>query len=150
METMELKTLTKELCHPAAEIEKLYLSTNWSENQLCDIVENKNYKYIVCLINGEAVGVGGAICTSPYSCEIFTVAVKEENRGLGIGKAIVDALIQFCKEKQGESIFLEVEENNQSAIKLYEKCGFVSVGVRRGFYKGKNAIIMEKPLKNIN
>ncbi|MBQ3023418.1 MAG: GNAT family N-acetyltransferase [Clostridia bacterium] len=47
--------------------------------------------------------------------------IKEEYRGLGIGKMFFD----FITKKYTDCIFrLEVEEENERAVKLYKKCGF--------------------------
>ena len=47
--------------------------------------------------------------------------IKEEYRGFGIG----ERFMQFITEKYTDCIFrLEVEEENERAVKLYEKCGF--------------------------
>lgn len=47
--------------------------------------------------------------------------VKEQYRGMGIGKLLLD----FITNRYTDCIFrLEVEEDNQQAIRLYEKCGF--------------------------
>ena len=47
--------------------------------------------------------------------------IKEEYRGLGIG----ERFMQFITEKYSDCIFrLEVEEENERAVRLYEKCGF--------------------------
>ncbi len=47
--------------------------------------------------------------------------IKEGYRGLGLGNLLLD----FISEKYPNCIFrLEVEEENERAIKLYKKCGF--------------------------
>ena len=47
--------------------------------------------------------------------------IKNEYRGLGIGSMFLD----FVKEKYADSIIrLEVEEENEKAIRVYKKCGF--------------------------
>lgn len=52
------------------------------------------------------------------------------------------------KETGGESLFLEVENTNNSAIGLYENLGFVRRGSRKGYYgKKKDALIMKKDLR---
>ena len=71
---------------------------------------------------------GYAMIAKSYSTEfgkpciwIEDLYIKDEYRGLGIGKAFLD----FITEKYSGCIFrLEVEEENERAIKLYEKCGF--------------------------
>lgn len=143
---LEIRPLKKELCEAASTLESKYLSTAWSEKQLEEIVEKPEYLYLTAFESGELSGVGGVICASPYSCEIFTVAVEAEKRGKGIGKEILLKLIDFGRQKGADNICLEVEEGNDAAISLYTKAGFISVGVRKGFYHGKNAIIMTKQL----
>ncbi len=143
----EIRVLSQELCKSASKLEKSCLSTAWSEEQLKEIIDKDNYKYVVALENEDVHGVGGAICSSPDSAEIFTVAVLKSQRGKGTGKRIVSALIEFCASKNAESIFLEVEEENVPAISLYSRMGFEKVGIRKGFYREKNAIIMQLNLK---
>ena len=47
--------------------------------------------------------------------------VKEQCRGLGLGKHLMD----YITNQYADCIFrLEVEEENQQAIRLYKKCGF--------------------------
>ncbi len=145
----EICVLTKEFCKESSTLESQCLSTAWSEKQLSDIIDNNNYLYITALEDGNLVGVGGVICSSTDSAEIFTVAVSQNSRGKGTGRAIVSKLIDFCVSKKAESIFLEVEEGNLPAIRLYSNFGFQSVGVRKGFYHGKNAIIMELKLNQL-
>ena len=50
--------------------------------------------------------------------------VPEEHRGKGYNKLIMNALIQWCKERQIHEIRLDVYDVNHSAIKAYEKAGF--------------------------
>jgi len=78
-------------------------------------------------------------------CEIITIGVHPDFRGQGIA----DALLQLMeKEQAGNKIFLEVAENNTAARKLYERAGYKQITVRRGYYDGIDAIIMQKDLSN--
>ncbi len=146
MESVVITPLSESLCKESSNLEKRCLSTAWSEKQLYEIISNPDYKYITALEKGELKGVGGVICSSCDSAEIFTVAVDENSRGKGIGGMILKRLLEFCVEKGAEKVFLEVEEGNIAAISLYLKYGFLEVGKRKGFYHGKNAIIMTKHL----
>ncbi len=145
---VEIRSLTSELCKAASELERKCLSTAWSESQISDLIGKENYRYVTALTEGTVAGVGGVICTAEDSAEIFTVAVLPEHRKKGIGGRILSELIDFCKKNDANSIFLEVEEGNESAIALYSKFGFLQVGIRKGFYRGKNAIIMELELNH--
>ena len=50
--------------------------------------------------------------------------VPEEHRGNGYNKLIIDALLQWSKEKNITEIRLDVYDSNPSAIRAYEKAGF--------------------------
>lgn len=50
--------------------------------------------------------------------------VSEEHRGNGYNKLIMNALLQWCKERNIHEIRLDVYDVNDSAIRAYEKVGF--------------------------
>ncbi len=53
------------------------------------------------------------------------IAVKEDNRGQGIGKLLFSELEQFARDKNLSSIKLDVIDENPKAKKLYKRIGFV-------------------------
>jgi ribosomal-protein-alanine N-acetyltransferase len=80
--------------------------------------------------------------------DVLTIAVREPRWGLGIGSALLDALIQAARERDCAEVFLEVRADNPRAQGLYRRRGFAEIGVRRGYYKpsGVDAIVMRKDL----
>jgi len=92
--------------------------------------------------------VGAAMCMfSSESGEgkIASIAVLEEHRGRGIGKA----LLKSCEESLrslGLSLFtLEVDVDNEAAVNLYTSNGYLINGVIEGFYSdGRDAYSMSK------
>ena len=52
----------------------------------------------------------------------------------------------LAKQRGAQKIFLEVAENNHPARAMYERNGFVQIGVRPKYYDGIDAILMEKKL----
>ena len=80
--------------------------------------------------------------------DVLTIAVRESRWGLGIGSALLDALIQAAREHDCAEVFLEVRADNPRAHGLYLRRGFAEIGVRRGYYKpsGVDAIVMRKDL----
>ena len=76
---------------------------------------------------------------------VTNIAVLPEHRRLGIGKKILEFVIQKSKDEL-EFISLEVRVSNHAAISLYEKLGFKNVGLRKRFYTNptEDAIIMTK------
>lgn len=72
---------------------------------------------------------------------IINVIVKKEFRHLGYG----DKLIKYVIEKYiNKRIILEVSNDNKSAINLYKKNNFAQIGIRKGYYDGIDAIVMER------
>ncbi len=74
-------------------------------------------------------------------CDIINIAVSEEYQNKGIGKALIDYLINHTK---CEKIMLEVRENNLKALNLYHKCNFKEINRRKKYYGNEDAIIMER------
>lgn len=67
--------------------------------------------------------------------EIENVVVGPGMRRKGIGAALVSALVGRWEAAGGLAVLLEVRESNEAARALYEKCGFVECGLRRGYYR---------------
>jgi [ribosomal protein S18]-alanine N-acetyltransferase len=89
-----------------------------------------------------APGRGGA-------ADVLTIAVSESSWGLGIGSALLGALIDEARRRRCTEVFLEVRKDNPRARGLYLRRGFEEIGVRRGYYQPANvdAIVMRKDLR---
>ena len=72
----------------------------------------------------------------------MNIVTRKNYRNKGVGTLLLRELISICKEFKANSIFLEVSEDNEPAIKLYKKLGFENVGIRKNYYKDKNGIVM--------
>jgi len=67
------------------------------------------------------------------------IGMLPEWRGVGLGYAMMDSIIQWAKTKTGlKAITLEVFSENKAAIGLYEKCGFVKDGEKENYFMDKN------------
>lgn len=75
---------------------------------------------------------------------ITNVAVHPDYRRMHLGSVLVELLIAQTRQEGLRRYTLEVRASNQAAITLYEKFGFVSAGVRKGYYEDNNedAMIM--------
>jgi N6-L-threonylcarbamoyladenine synthase/ribosomal-protein-alanine N-acetyltransferase len=76
--------------------------------------------------------------------DIQTIAVADSARGHGLGRTLMQALIAEARKRGARLVFLEVRADNPGAQRLYDRLGFVEVGVRRGYYQPDNvdAIVM--------
>lgn len=83
--------------------------------------------------------------------ELLTVAVAPEARRQGIGARLVEGFLAEAEARQSEVAFLEVAEDNASAIALYLSLGFAPAGRRRAYYRTPlgapvDALVMSRPL----
>ena len=103
----------------------------WSEKAFSDELKNPSATVFVALSGDEVVGFGGVqhILDEAY---ITNIAVKKDFRRKGVGNALLSAIINHSEKCR--FVTLEVRVSNSAAIKLYEKSGFVSQGIRKRFY----------------
>ena len=116
----------------------------WSPKVLRAEILGENKWYFVAKRNTEVVGFIGALVNFP-EMEIMNIVVKKQERQKGIGNLLLEKIIQMANDNQFQEIFLEVNETNGAALKLYEKTGFVRKGKRKNYYAGQaDAIVMAK------
>lgn len=92
---------------------------------------------------GKVVGAG-----LDWVGEIESVAVDLAARRGGVGRALCEAVVGWCKQLGAGGIELEVRSGSVGAIALYVGLGFVSVGRRRGYYREpvEDALLMKLEL----
>ena len=73
----------------------------------------------------------------------MNVAVEPELRRQGVASALLGHLFETA-DREGEQYTLEVRPSNHEAIAMYERFGFHSAGLRRGYYHDnkEDALIM--------
>ena len=132
----------------------------WTPSILKSELESKNSKYIVALKGKEVVGFAGIIIL-PDGTEVTNIVTKKVERKKGIGKLLLDKLINMTITEKKEVISLEVNEKNIIAINLYKNFGFEKVGRKKKYDIEKDkkkkkyyneiddAIIMTKKIKNL-
>jgi RimJ/RimL family protein N-acetyltransferase len=109
----------------------------WFEDTLKGVAEG-NIVAVVAEVDSHAVGwcdVRRRLPKTPVDhWGELGIWVGKEFRGRGIGEVLLKGALERCRGKF-EVIDLTVLSGNQRAIRLYEKCGFVKYGVRRGAVK---------------
>ncbi|MBR3720568.1 MAG: ribosomal protein S18-alanine N-acetyltransferase [Clostridia bacterium] len=115
----------------------------WNPETLKNELENENSFYLVAKQNDIIVGFVG-IKSVLDEADIMNIVTRKDFRNKGIGTAILSYIIDFALFNNIKKITLEVNENNISAIHLYEKLGFAKIAERPKYYNGiDTAIIMQ-------
>jgi [ribosomal protein S18]-alanine N-acetyltransferase len=74
---------------------------------------------------------------------VVSVAVLDQHRGKGIGKALMLEGISGVVSRKSDEIYLEVRISNTQAIRMYEKLGFQIKSRLRSYYRdGEDAYLM--------
>jgi len=66
--------------------------------------------------------------------EILSVAVAAARRNRGLARQLLNLHMRRLAALGTRTIFLEVDESNVPARRLYQRAGFIAVGQRRGYY----------------
>lgn len=126
-----------------AAIEASTFPVPWSESAFAEDLEAPGRIWLVAEDAGEVVGYAGGWLLDDEA-HVMNIAVAEEYRGAGLGRALFAALRARLAAAGARRVTLEVRPGNAEAIALYESFGMHSVGVRANYYAetGEDAMIM--------
>ena len=127
------------------EIERrAYGEHHWSRDSFISEIKNELARYY-CAVDDENKIIGYAGTWQILEeVHITNIAVDPNLHRMHIGEALLTRIIEDCYKNLVKYITLEVRVSNIAAINLYEKYGFKSFGVRKGYYQNNNedALIM--------
>ncbi|MEL6384821.1 MAG: GNAT family N-acetyltransferase [Cyanobacteria bacterium J06626_18] len=102
----------------------------WSDPELDTLsaaYASKEAIYYVVTVSSTIVGGAGIApfpCQTPNLCELQKMYLVPESRGMGIGQALMDKLLQTAETLGYQGCYLETFHTMSGAIRLYEKSGF--------------------------
>ena len=105
----------------------------WSEGVFRDCIR-VGYLCRVVESFGEVAGYG-IMSYGAGEAHILNVCIRQDLRGGGVGRRLMDFLLERARAAQMQDVFLEVRPSNPTAIRLYERLGFARVGVRKAYYQ---------------
>ena len=128
-----------------AKLEEDNFSMPWSVDAFREMVFCPEACYLVAEDKGKICATAGVRNISGEG-EVTNVVVREEYRESGLGSRLMECLLDQGKALGAEAFTLEVRVSNTPAIRLYEKLGFISEGIRPKFYEKpiEDAMIMWK------
>ncbi len=130
---MNIRRMKQEDVPEVAELEARSFSLPWSARSLSEALQRESYVFVVAE-EERIIGYGGMLCI-PDEADIINIAVDSAWFRRGVGTKILAALLAEAKQRKIRAVTLEVRDSNAAAIALYEKMGFVTVGIRKGFYE---------------
>ena len=118
----------------------------WPPSAFLQALEARHNHYVAARDGDRLVGYAGIARLgriSPFEYEVHTIGVDPDYQGNGIGRMLLADLLAFADRGV---VFLEVRTDNDAAINLYESVGFVTVGLRKRYYKvsGADAYTMKR------
>jgi ribosomal-protein-alanine N-acetyltransferase len=125
-------------------IERQVYPRPWSPNLfLSEMSELHNRGYFVARLERDVVGYGGMMCYGDEA-HITTIAVDPEHHRKKIGTRLLYELVREALRLGARAVSLEVRMSNLGAQDLYQRFGFMPVGVRKGYYQETNedALVM--------
>ena len=149
MTTIELRRLGLGDLQGIEEIERRAYPTPWSRSMFAGELAKPTS---LCLGAFEVDGEDGKLCgyliVSRYvdAWHVMNVAVDPDHRSRGIATMLLERLFELTSDDVRRGYTLEVRVSNDVAIRVYERLGFETRGVRRGYYTDnrEDALIMWK------
>ena len=131
---LKICEMTEKEVQEIAAIEAENFSKPWSKKGFLDAVRDEHALYLTAWEEETPVGYAGMWIALDEG-EITNVSVKKDRQGRKIGTVLLIALEEAGQKRGVDSFFLEVRKSNEKAIALYEKTGFVRMGIRNNFYE---------------
>lgn len=143
-EDIILRNMTMEDIPDIMLIEHEAFSLPWSEDAFRnELTHNHFARYLVMEHEGSLIGYAGMWNIVDES-HVTNIAIRTVYRGLGLGKRLLRAMMDWAIELGMLRMTLEVRVSNLAAQSLYSKFGFYPVGTRKGYYSDnhEDAVIM--------
>lgn len=147
MSGLIVREITDKDIERVSEIEEECFSMPWKPDDFRDMIARDNMIYVVAILDNEVIGGAGLIAMPLVGeADITNVAIAKQYRGYGYSKVMLKELLAIGEKKGCSDFTLEVRVSNKPAIGLYESLGFISEGIRPGFYDKpkEDALIMWK------
>ncbi len=118
----------------------------WSKKQWANEFKKEGVKVFGLSLSNFLIG----ICVLQVildEAQINYFAVNKRFRSKGFGSYLMRYLIKLCEKINIKKLLLEVSQNNVTADRFYSRFDFLTVGIRKNYYKdGSDALLKEKKL----
>ena len=126
-------------------IEEELFSVPWTKEGFFTFLMKANAMFLVVEEKGEILGYCGLLMVLDEG-DVTNVAVRRDRQREGIGNFLMESMIRLAAERGVNIIHLEVRAGNETAVRLYERHGFVRDGLRKNYYTDplEDAVLMTR------
>jgi ribosomal-protein-alanine N-acetyltransferase len=108
----------------------------WTRGNFSDSL-NSGYSAWVLMHNLEIIGYSLMMMVLDEA-HLLNLSVAKTYQKQGLGRTLLEHMVDIAKNNQMANMFLEVRQSNISAIALYENMGFNEMAIRRNYYPATN------------
>jgi ribosomal-protein-alanine N-acetyltransferase len=114
----------------------------WGENEFESMIAERNTLVHRLRMGRKTIGFSVSRIGADEA-EILSIAVAESHRGRGLSNNLLLTHLGHLAGRGIRTVFLEVEENNQPARRLYQRAGFSVVGRRERYYRQSGGEVLD-------
>lgn len=142
---MKILQMTGEYVEQVANLEALCFSDPWSLRSITAELSNPLSFWLIAVSDDRVIGYIGSQSVMGES-DMMNVAVDPVWRRRGVAEALINELINGLRIRNNHCLTLEVRVSNDAAVRLYNKLGFIKVGLRKNYYHNpkEDALILRK------
>lgn len=142
---MILREMLVEDLEQVMEIENALFHVPWTKEGFFTFLTRNDAMFLVVEEKDRILGYCGLLMVLDEG-DITNVAVAADRQREGIGHFLMESLIRLAAERGVTTIHLEVRAGNGTAIRLYERMGFLRDGIRKAYYQEpvEDAILMTR------
>jgi len=133
---LRLRPMTEADLDTVMDVELAAYPFPWTRRIFADCLR-VGYRCWVGELDGVFVGYG-VMSTGAGEAHVLNLCVAEAYRRRGVGRSLLEGLLDDAAELGVENVFLEVRPSNTGALRLYDQMGFNRIGTRRDYYPAEH------------
>jgi len=148
--TPSIEPATQRDASRLAQLHAASFHRGWGEGEFESMIAERNTLVHRLRLGRKTIGFAVSRMGADEA-EILSIAIDATHRGRGLSRNLLLTHLGHLAGRGVRTIFLEVEENNAPARRLYERAGFAVVGRRERYYRQAsgeqlNALLMRRDL----
>ncbi|MCC6317753.1 MAG: ribosomal protein S18-alanine N-acetyltransferase [Gemmatimonadaceae bacterium] len=126
-------------------LERELFTDPWSWASFADLLQHPAARFLVATA-GDSLAAYAVVYVAVDEAELANLAVAPSWQRRGVGRRVLDDLLETLRHDGVVEVWLEVRTSNVAARRLYAGAGFSEVGRRRRYYDRpvEDAIVMRR------